>query len=272
VKFAAKELNGAVAGNAGHTSAGVDKVTSANCFGICKSSHRLSKVQSEARLRVAACGITPHSVKPAEMPGGNSKWGAHLTVRDMPDGTNTRQKPMKRSSPERPAQATTPAPVPAQHQRKIVNRDLSKLRRWTVDGRNDAFGNLLPLKCHMAQLSDFQDEETPTQHHGKSLGVKVEQTPKRCPKVAGERVQHSWARAKGFHRHLPLSEKCRKQNSMRPCQDVLIQNLFSPQRDSRCSAGLLMNAQQPATRWTIMKMKLVIRMRKRMAGKQEIHS
>jgi hypothetical protein len=43
---------------------------------------------------------------------------------------------------------------------KIANRDLSKIMEHAVDGRNDAFGNLLPetsLRCHMAQLSDFQD-------------------------------------------------------------------------------------------------------------------
>jgi hypothetical protein len=36
--FAAKELNGATARNAGCMSAGIDKATSANSFGICKSS------------------------------------------------------------------------------------------------------------------------------------------------------------------------------------------------------------------------------------------
>jgi hypothetical protein len=53
--FAAKELNGATARNAGYRSAGIDKVTSANSFGICKSSCRPSKVQSKARIRVTAC-------------------------------------------------------------------------------------------------------------------------------------------------------------------------------------------------------------------------
>jgi hypothetical protein len=93
---------------------------------------------------------------------------------------------------------------------KIVNRDISKITEYTVDGRNDAFGNLLPetsLKHHMAQLSDFQDEETLMQHHGKSLGVKVDRTPKCHPEMAGEGVEYSWAGAKGFYCRLPLSEK-----------------------------------------------------------------
>jgi hypothetical protein len=82
---------------------------------------------------------------------------------------------------------------------KIVNRDLSKITECAVDGRNDAFGNLLPetsLRCHMAQLSDFQDEETLMQHHRKSLGVKVDQTPKCHPEMAGEGVEHPWAGAR----------------------------------------------------------------------------
>jgi hypothetical protein len=55
-----------------------------------------------------------------------------------------------------------------------------------VDGRNDAFGNLLPetslKRFIMAQPSDFQDEETLMQRHGRSMGVKVDQTPKGIPK------------------------------------------------------------------------------------------
>jgi hypothetical protein len=59
----------------------------------------------------------------------------------------------------------------------------------------------------MAQLSDFQDKETLMRHHGKSLGVKVDQMPKCHPEMAGEGVEQAWAGAKGFCRRLPLSEK-----------------------------------------------------------------
>jgi hypothetical protein len=93
---------------------------------------------------------------------------------------------------------------------KIVDRDLKKVTEYTVDGRNDAFGNLLPessLKHLMAQLSDFQDEETLMQYHGRTLGVKVDRTPKCHPEMAGEGVEYSWAGAKGFYRRLPLSKK-----------------------------------------------------------------
>jgi hypothetical protein len=128
----AEELNGAMAGNAGCMSAGIDKVTSANSFGICKSSHRPSKVQSEARIRVAACCIATPGAKPSEMPGGNSKWHASL-VSDMPDGMNTRQNPMKPSSPQRPAPARTPVPAPAQKKRRGMAT------------RGDAAGNAIDL-------------------------------------------------------------------------------------------------------------------------------
>jgi hypothetical protein len=96
INFAAKERNGATARNAGCMSAGIDNASFANSFGICKSSCRPSKLQSKARIRVTACCIATQGTKPSEMPGGNSKWCTSL-VSDMPNGTNTRQNPMKRS-------------------------------------------------------------------------------------------------------------------------------------------------------------------------------
>jgi hypothetical protein len=124
---------------------------------------------------------------------------------------------------------------------KIVNRDMSKITENAVDGRNDAFGNLLPetsLKHHMAQLSDFQDEETLMQHHGKSLGVKVDQTPKCHPEMAGEEAEHSWAGAKGFHCRLPLSEKKSKAKLGEPvsrCVDS--EQVLTAARQQRFSTG-----------------------------------
>jgi hypothetical protein len=112
MNLTAEELNGATARNAGCRSAGIDKATSANSFGIHKSSCRPTAVQSKARIGVAACCIATPGAKPSEMPGGNLKWHTSL-VSDMPDGTKTRQNPRKRSLPERPAPATTPAPAPA---------------------------------------------------------------------------------------------------------------------------------------------------------------
>jgi hypothetical protein len=42
----------------------------------------------------------------------------------------------------------------------------------------------------MEQLSDFQDEETLLQYHGRMLGVKVDQTPKCHPEMAGEGIEY----------------------------------------------------------------------------------
>jgi len=115
----------------------------------------------------------------------------------------------------------------------------SKIAEYTVDGKNDAFGNLDPrtsLRHLMEQLSDFQDEETLLQYHGRTLGVKVDRTPKCHPEMAGEGIEYSWAAAKGFYRRLPLSEKRSKakfRESVTRClnmQDVLTilrQRMFS---------------------------------------------
>jgi hypothetical protein len=58
--------------------------------------------------------------------------------------------------------------------------DPSKIAEYTVDGRNDAFGNLIPetsLRHLMEQLSDFQDEETLLQYHGRYFFVLWQFTP-----------------------------------------------------------------------------------------------
>jgi hypothetical protein len=83
--------------------------------------------------------------------------------------------------------------------------DPAKMAEYTVHGKNDAFGNLMPetsLRHLMEQLSDFQDEETLLQYHGRKLGVKVDRTPKCHPEMAGEGIEYDWAAAKGFYRCL----------------------------------------------------------------------
>jgi hypothetical protein len=88
--------------------------------------------------------------------------------------------------------------------------DPTGMSEYTVDGRNDVFGNLIAvtsLQHLMEQLGDFQDEETLMQYHGRRLGEKVNQTPKCHPEMAGEGVEYNWAAAKGFYCRLPISEK-----------------------------------------------------------------
>jgi hypothetical protein len=121
MQFAAEELNGAAARNAGHKSAGVDTATSTSLFGIHKSSCRPSGDQSQACQRVAACCIATPGAKPSEMPGGNSKWRTSL-VSHMPDGTSKGQNPMKRSLPETPAPAMKRAPAQKKKRKGMTTR------------------------------------------------------------------------------------------------------------------------------------------------------
>ena len=80
----------------------------------------------------------------------------------------------------------------------------------TIGGKKDALGNIDPetsLKRLMSLLTDFIQEETLLQYHGRLLGVKVERTPKCHPEIAGEGIEYDWGCAKGVYRRLPISEK-----------------------------------------------------------------
>jgi hypothetical protein len=84
------------------------------------------------------------------------------------------------------------------------------MTEYTVDGRNDVFGNLgadTSLRYLMEQLSNFQDEETLLQYHGRQIGGKVDRTPKCHPDMAGEGVEYDWACGKNVYRRLPLKDK-----------------------------------------------------------------
>jgi hypothetical protein len=96
---------------------------------------------------------------------------------------------------------------------------------YTVDGKKDAFGNIIretSLKHLMSLLTDFIEEETLLQYHGRLLGVRVERTPKCHPEIAGEGVEYDWGCGKGVYRRLPISEKRTKtkfRESVRKCLD-----------------------------------------------------
>ena len=112
----------------------------------------------------------------------------------------------------------------------------NRMNEYTVDGKNDAFGNHVTdtsLKYLMEQLSDFQDEETLLQYHGRKLGVKVDRTPKCHPEMAGEGVEYDWACAKNVYRRLPLKEKKTKakfRESVSKCLDTQSVLTFERQR------------------------------------------
>jgi hypothetical protein len=96
---------------------------------------------------------------------------------------------------------------------------------YTVDGKKDAFGNVIretSLKHLMSLLTDFIEEETLLQYHGRLLGVKVERTPKCHPEIAGEGIEYDWGCGKGVYRRLPISQKKTKQKfreSVKTCLD-----------------------------------------------------
>jgi hypothetical protein len=96
---------------------------------------------------------------------------------------------------------------------------------YTLKGKKDAYGNLMletSLKHLMSLQTDFIEEETLLQYHGRLLGVKIERTPKCHPEIAGEGVEYDWGCSKGVYRRLPISEKRSKskfRESVRKCID-----------------------------------------------------
>jgi hypothetical protein len=95
-----------------------------------------------------------------------------------------------------------------------------KKEDYTIHGKKDAFGNVNPdtsLKRLMSLLTDFIQEETLLQYHGRLLGVKVERTPKYHPEIAGKGIEYIWGCAKGVYRRLPISEK---KSKIKFCESV----------------------------------------------------
>jgi hypothetical protein len=81
---------------------------------------------------------------------------------------------------------------------------------YTLQGKKDAFGKVNPetsLKHLLSLLTDFIEEETLLQYHGRLLKAKLVRTPKCDSKIAGEGIEYDWGCGKGFYRHLPLSAK-----------------------------------------------------------------
>jgi hypothetical protein len=87
---------------------------------------------------------------------------------------------------------------------------LKKKEDYTLQGKKDAFGKVNPktsLKHLVSLLTDFIEEETLLQYHGRLLKVKVVRTPKCNPEITGEGIQYDWGCGKGFYCCLPLSAK-----------------------------------------------------------------
>jgi hypothetical protein len=100
-----------------------------------------------------------------------------------------------------------------------------KTEDYTIDGKKDSFGNVIcetSLKHLMSLLTDFVEEETLLQYHGRLLGVKVERTTKCHPEIVGEGIEYDWGCGKGVYRRLPLLRKRTKEKfceSVKECLD-----------------------------------------------------
>ncbi len=67
-----------------------------------------------------------------------------------------------------------------------------KKEDYTLQGKKDAFEKVNPkisLNHLMSLLTDFIEEETLLQYHGRLLKVKVVQTPKCHPEIAGKGIE-----------------------------------------------------------------------------------
>jgi hypothetical protein len=92
--------------------------------------------------------------------------------------------------------------------------DPGNINQYTMDGRKDQFGVLLPqtsLKYLLGSCRDFQEEESLLQTMGRRMGVIVDRTPKCHCELAGEGIEYSWGCAKNHYRRLPLKEKKSKE-------------------------------------------------------------
>jgi hypothetical protein len=100
-----------------------------------------------------------------------------------------------------------------------------KKEDYTVDGKTDAFGNVIretSLKHLMSLLTNFIGKGSLLQDHGRLLGVKVVRSPKCHPKIAGEGIKYDWGCAKGVYRRQPISQnkiKVKFRRSVRTCMD-----------------------------------------------------
>jgi hypothetical protein len=95
--------------------------------------------------------------------------------------------------------------------------DPSKPRQnYVVDDKPGCKG----LRTMVAELRDFDNEETRLQYVGQKLGLLIDRSPKYHPECAGEGIEYAWGCAKGMYRNLPIGSKKGKNkfvNQVRAC-------------------------------------------------------
>jgi hypothetical protein len=71
------------------------------------------------------------------------------------------------------------------------------------------------LRTMVAELRDFENEETRLQYVGQKLGLMIDRSPKYHPECAGEGIEYSWGCGKGMYRYLPIASKKGKDNFLK---------------------------------------------------------
>ncbi len=95
-------------------------------------------------------------------------------------------------------------------ERGFINK--GNLQQYTVDGKKDAYGVLIPntsLKLMVSNLQDFEEEESLLQSIGQLMGVTIDCTPKCHCEFAGEGIEYSWGCSKNEYRGKPINVKQR---------------------------------------------------------------
>jgi len=111
--------------------------------------------------------------------------------------------------------------------------DETNLDRYTLNGRQDVFGVLIPetsLLYLMANCEDFEEEESLLQANGREMGVLVDRTPKCHCELAGEGIEYTWGCSKNYYRALNLQEKRGKDKFRRSVTRCLERDILTTER------------------------------------------
>jgi hypothetical protein len=103
-------------------------------------------------------------------------------------------------------------------------------KRYTISGRKDNVGNLLPetfLKLVVGACTDFEEELTMLQMIGQKLGAVVDRTPKCHCEIAGEGIEYSLGLAKNQYRKILLENKRGKEKSIQSVRECISRTLIS---------------------------------------------
>ena len=122
-------------------------------------------------------------------------------------------------------------------ERGFINE--GNLQQYTVDGKKDAYGVLIPntsLKLMVSNLQDFEEEESLLQSMGRLMGVTIDRTPKCHCEFAGEGIEYSWGCSKNEYRGKPINVKRKKENFRDTVRQCLSRDVLTTERVRKFSA------------------------------------